>query len=88
LAGKRGAKISNDKIEALFGEDQARYLVTCSAAAAEKILAEAATANIPASMVGETGGTAIQLPNLAVSLDEISKAHEGFFPSFMEKEIA
>lgn len=87
LAGKRGAELRVEGVAAMFGEDQARYLITCKPPEAEKILAEASTAKIPASLIGTVGGQSLKLAGVEVPLAELAKAHEGWFPAFMEKEI-
>ena len=83
LAGKIGAKI--DKLPeglpshaALFGEDQARYLVTVKdQAMAAIILKRASSAGVPALMLGKTGGHELTLPGESpISLERLKKAHE------------
>jgi phosphoribosylformylglycinamidine synthase II len=49
------------RAEFWFGEDQARYVVTANVAAADKILANARAAGIPAQRLGATGGDAVKL---------------------------
>jgi phosphoribosylformylglycinamidine synthase len=66
----------------LFGEDQARYLVTTTAP--EALFEAARAAGVPASRIGVTGGSALTLPGGApISLDELRAAHEGWLPRFM-----
>jgi phosphoribosylformylglycinamidine synthase len=92
LAGGMGAKVvaPGEGAEALaplhawlFGEDQARYIVTSADAGA--LLAAAEAAGVPAAVIGETGGEALKLPGGApISLGELRNAHEGWLPAYME----
>jgi phosphoribosylformylglycinamidine synthase len=92
LAGKRGASI--DALPegiavhaALFGEDQARYLVTVRADALEPLLTAAQAAGIPALRLGTTGGETLNLPGGApISLAELRSAHEDWMPQYMAGE--
>jgi phosphoribosylformylglycinamidine synthase len=67
-----------------FGEDQARYIVTVSAAKAERIIQRAAAAGIPLRQIGLTGGDALTLegerPILIVKLRE---RFEAWLPAYM-----
>ena len=66
----------------LFGEDQARYLVTAPEAAA--VLEAAGEASVPAACIGTTGGAALTLPGgEPISLGELRAAHEGWLPRYM-----
>jgi phosphoribosylformylglycinamidine synthase len=68
----------------LFGEDQARYVVATARGEAERIMAEAEKAGVPAMFLGVTGGTSLTLPGAAsISIDELRSAHEGWLPQFM-----
>jgi len=73
----------------LFGEDQARYLVTVAADAApgtdlEAVLEAARQAGVPAQQIGVTGGSGLTLPGTApISLDRLCAAHEGWLPTYM-----
>jgi phosphoribosylformylglycinamidine synthase len=67
-----------------FGEDQARYVITVAAGVAEKVLARAHTADIPARQLGLTGGDALTLqderPILVANLRE---RFEGWLPAYI-----
>src|SRR6266508_4583431 len=67
-----------------FGEDQARYVVTVKHGVAEKIMARARAAGVPARQLGLTGGDALTLegerPILVVKLRE---RFEGWLPAYM-----
>jgi phosphoribosylformylglycinamidine synthase len=66
----------------LFGEDQARYIVTSADGAA--ILAAAAAAGVPAAVIGTTGGATLTLPEGdPISLDGLREAHETWLPTYI-----
>ncbi|BCJ91576.1 phosphoribosylformylglycinamidine synthase subunit PurL [Terrihabitans soli] len=66
----------------LFGEDQARYLVT--AKDGEAVLSAAKTAGVPALRLGTTGGASLTLPTAeSISVADLKAAHEGWFPAYM-----
>ncbi len=65
-----------------FGEDQGRYLVT--AADAKGLLARAKMADVPAAVVGHTGGNELTLAGTgAISVAQLKAAHEGWLPGYM-----
>jgi phosphoribosylformylglycinamidine synthase len=61
-----------------FGEDQARYIVTGSAA--DPI----AAAGIPVTRIGTTGGASVKGPGFDVPVAELREANERFFRDWME----
>ena len=66
----------------LFGEDQARYLVTSRDA--KTVLAKAAEAGVPASIIGRTGSDRLTVgQSLSISVSELKSAHEDWMPNFM-----
>ena len=68
----------------LFGEDQARYLLTCPADAADAILSAASNAGVPMTKLGITGGEYLNLGEVArVAVDDLSDTHEDFLPELM-----
>jgi phosphoribosylformylglycinamidine synthase len=72
-----------------FGEDQARYVVTASAADIEKVVARAKAASIPLSPLGVTGGDTLALAGeRAVSVVKLSEGHEGWLPGYMAGSAA
>jgi phosphoribosylformylglycinamidine synthase len=88
MASRIGAKLVMDLGAAphgvLFGEDQARYLMTASADEAARIIAQAKAAGVPAAIVGVTGGDMIELPGEApVSIERLVRAHEEWLPVYM-----
>ena len=88
MAGKIGATITSlppgPSHGALFGEDQARYVLTCSPDMAKVVQAAAGKAGVPLTIIGTVGGDALTLPAEApITVTELSRAHEGWFPAFM-----
>ncbi|MCX5481531.1 phosphoribosylformylglycinamidine synthase subunit PurL [Kaistia geumhonensis] len=72
----------------LFGEDQARYVVTLAAGDVAAVLASAASAGVAASQIGSVGGDGLDVEGLAtISVANLAEAHENWFPAFMAGEI-
>jgi phosphoribosylformylglycinamidine synthase subunit PurL len=68
----------------LFGEDQGRYIVTANADAAQALVADAEAADVPLLRLGETGGDALILPDIAgIPVAELIRAHEDWLPNYM-----
>jgi phosphoribosylformylglycinamidine synthase II len=68
----------------LFGEDGARYVVTCPSEGLYDLRREAGEAGIPTWYLGMTGGSGLVLPGeAAIPLDAIRNAHETWFPDYM-----
>lgn len=94
LAGDIGAMVAfmDGKVPLhawLFGEDQARYIVTCDPARAAEIEFRLNGIQVPTTFIGVVGGNALTLPGEApISLDEMRRAHEGWLPAFMGAEAA
>ena len=66
----------------LFGEDQARYVVTTRDA--DAVVAAAEAAGVPARRIGTTGGAALTVSGARlISVSELRTAHEGWLPSYM-----
>ena len=89
MAGNLGATIQDFEPEVpkhalFFGEDQARYLVTCDGGTAAEIEHHLNNAGVFAKFIGVVGGTALNLPGEApISVAEMRAAHEGWLPGFM-----
>ncbi|WP_407050514.1 phosphoribosylformylglycinamidine synthase subunit PurL [Methyloraptor flagellatus] len=89
MAGAKGARLALPETSVaphayLFGEDQARYVITATPEEASRILVEAAMAAMPVSMLGNVGGTDLTVTDLfSISLKDLKSAHEGWFPAFM-----
>lgn len=90
MKGKIGAQLelSNDLGE-LFGEDQARYIVTVKSDNLESVLAAAKAQNVPVTQLGTVGGDKLEAKDIfAVSVAELSDFHESWFPDYMAAEAA
>ncbi len=65
-----------------FGEDQARYVVTAKKGA--EIVAAAKAAGVSATIIGKTGGDALELSGEGtISLTSLRDTFEGWFPAYM-----
>jgi len=92
LAGGMGAQVvvateAGEPTALLFGEDQARYIITTADPGA--LAARAEAAGVSAKAIGTTGGEALRFDikadaRLAIApLAALRGAHEGFFPALM-----
>ena len=86
LAGGIGAEITAPedapRLRWLFGEDQARYVVT--AADPDAILRAARLAGVPAMVFGRTGGAALTVrAEPPISVADLRALHESWFPAYM-----
>ncbi|MBA3676953.1 MAG: phosphoribosylformylglycinamidine synthase subunit PurL [Sphingosinicella sp.] len=93
LAGGLGAqldKLTFDRADLhafLFGEDQARYVVTTGNS--DPVVRALAAAGVKHSFLGSTGGKDIRLPGgPSIELGELRQVHEAFFPNLMRGELA
>jgi phosphoribosylformylglycinamidine synthase len=67
---------------ALFGEDQARYLIASPNAA--DVLKAAAKAGVPAAVIGKVEGEAFGVQGLfSIPLETLRRANEAWMPAFM-----
>ncbi|MEO5324226.1 phosphoribosylformylglycinamidine synthase subunit PurL [Mesorhizobium sp. CC13] len=78
-----------DPIPVFFGEDQGRYLVTVKldpqSAEMQELWNQAKALGIHAPWIGTTGGKELKLGEArAVTIDELTSAHESWFPRFMD----
>ena len=65
-----------------FGEEGARYVLATTDP--DALLAAAGDAGIPATVLGQTGGTDLTLPDgVTISLDQLRAEHDAFFPAMM-----
>ncbi|PWL18259.1 phosphoribosylformylglycinamidine synthase subunit PurL [Falsochrobactrum shanghaiense] len=73
----------------LFGEDQARYVVSATPEMAKLIALNAEGAGIPFRLLGAVGGDRLTFGGICdVSVAELNEAYEGWFPAFMQGEQA
>jgi phosphoribosylformylglycinamidine synthase II len=89
IASGLGAKLDAMNHEALFGEDQARYVFTCKSTEAAKIITQAHVKGIDVIRIGTvTGEATLNVQGQAtISLAELKSAHEGWFPAYMAGEL-
>ncbi len=72
----------------LFAEDQARYVVTCRPEDAERIVALADGAQVPAMRIGEVAGSSLRLAGVAdIPVPDLKAAWERWLPAYMEGEL-
>jgi phosphoribosylformylglycinamidine synthase subunit PurL len=88
MAGGIGASLNaTDDLNAipyLFGEDQARYVITATQQQAAAIMAEAMVAGVPVTMLGTVTGTTLALRGAdAIPVTDLKRAHESWFPAYM-----
>ncbi|RVB22810.1 phosphoribosylformylglycinamidine synthase subunit PurL [Mesorhizobium sp. M7A.F.Ca.CA.002.10.1.1] len=82
--------VGTDPIPVWFGEDQGRYLLTLSIDPHgdewDAIRKQQGELGIVAPWIGSTGGSALKLGDArAIPVSELSSAHEGWFPRFMDQ---
>ncbi len=88
IAGNLGATIGKPSGIAphgyWFGEDQARYVVTVSAAQLSTVLAQAKSANVACREIGRTGGDALVIADEgSVSVKQLRARFEDWLQSYM-----
>jgi phosphoribosylformylglycinamidine synthase len=84
MAGNRGVKLDLEATpEWLFGEDQARYLVSVTAEYLSAVCERALIAEVEAIKIGTVEGNALTLNSAdAIPVTELSELHEGWFPFY------
>jgi phosphoribosylformylglycinamidine synthase len=86
MAGDMGAKISLpagvDPVSFLFGEDQARYLVTTEYS--DQLASAARDTGVPATVLGVCDGDRIEIDGFGgISVQELRGIHESWMPDYM-----
>ena len=90
ISGDKGATIEMGESATpmharLFGEDQARYLVTFAAETAQAVETRARLAGISLVRLGTVGGGDLTVKDiLSISVANLRKAHENWFPRYMD----
>ena len=74
-----GVTLEAGDIAALFGEDQARYLVACTADGAAALLAAAAKSGVSAAKVGSFGGKSVAFGAASAPLADLSNLYRTAF---------
>ena len=84
IAGGRGITLDVEETpELLFGEDQARYLISVPSGSLDSIYLKASNANVEAVRVGKIEGNALTLNSGdAIPVAVLSELHEGWFASY------
>jgi phosphoribosylformylglycinamidine synthase II len=68
----------------LFGEDQARYVISAAPSAVDAITAAAAKAGVEAKVLGTVGGDMLDVAGIAtISVAKLKQGHDNWFPDFM-----
>ncbi|MDF1775856.1 MAG: phosphoribosylformylglycinamidine synthase subunit PurL [Rhizobiaceae bacterium] len=94
MAADKGMKVEIDCEIApthgqLFGEDQARYVVTISADMANFFCMSAEGAGVPFRQIGTVGDDQLTINDLlSISIEQLRNAHESWFPDYMDRDIA
>ncbi|WP_306257672.1 phosphoribosylformylglycinamidine synthase subunit PurL [Pararhizobium sp. IMCC21322] len=87
MAGGQGADLAglqSTSAESLFGEDQARYVLTVSPQKADAVLSSAADAEVPANRIGIVGGQELKLADkCSISVETLKQTHESWLPGYM-----
>ncbi|MFV0293867.1 MAG: phosphoribosylformylglycinamidine synthase subunit PurL [Paracoccus sp. (in: a-proteobacteria)] len=81
-----GVRLDSGDIADLYGEDQARYLVTCNPVGAVSLLKAAEAAGIPAIQVGQFGGTSVQMGEDSADLTDLSALYRRAFSDAIHGE--
>ena len=96
MASKVGAmlSLSGDLPDhaALLGEDQARYLIAVDRVNLDHLDSAAEAAGVPYEVIGQAGGCELAVQGrggllFALDLDDLSAAHEGWMPRFMDAPV-
>ncbi|UWR28444.1 phosphoribosylformylglycinamidine synthase subunit PurL [Sulfitobacter sp. W002] len=74
-----GIEIESDNTATLFGEDQARYLVACTAEAAEALIAAGKESGVPVAQVGAFGGDKISFGAASALLADLRATYRSTF---------
>jgi phosphoribosylformylglycinamidine synthase subunit PurL len=84
IAGNLGAHLTARDHGQLFGEDQARYVLTCPAKEAAKIITQAHVAGVDVIKIGiTTQDPTVVLGDVSIRLGELRAVHEGWFPGYV-----
>ncbi|WP_322989570.1 phosphoribosylformylglycinamidine synthase subunit PurL [Hoeflea sp.] len=73
----------------LFGEDQARYVITVPADMAGYVMASAEGAGVPFRRLGSVSGASLKIDELlSIPVATLRATHESWFPAFMDAPVA
>ena len=87
IAGKMGAKISTNLIDAervkfLFGEDKARYLVEIKNEDCENVMKLAKEQEISLLQLGSTKKENLTIDDMKISVDDLLKLNNKWFHNY------
>ncbi|SEL03741.1 phosphoribosylformylglycinamidine synthase subunit II [Roseivivax marinus] len=74
-----GVSLDSDSTEALFGEDQGRYLIACNFDMAEELMTRAHQAGVKLESVGRFTGDTVSFGGSSAPLEELVGVHKGRF---------
>jgi phosphoribosylformylglycinamidine synthase len=92
ISSGKGLKLSLSECKGpahalLFGEDQARYVLTVPSSIVDFVCINAEGAGIPFRRLGTVGGDVLAIDDLmSVPVARLREAHESWFPAFMDGE--
>ena len=86
LAEKAGLGVTLDVVDTptLFGEDQARYLLSCSFDCAEALMVAAGQAGVPVTAVGRFGGEAYSVGAERAAMSELREIWHSAVPKALD----
>ena len=89
MAGNLGADLVAMDHGQLFGEDQARYLLTCGEPHAAELIAAGRRQGIELIHIGTVTATPTLIvgDSAAISIADLRAAHESWFPAYMAGEL-
>lgn len=76
LAANLGVTITGESAGWFFGEDQARYLLSCDADKSDELLELLGSLDVPAAAVGNVGGDALTLGDAVIKLTDIREVFD------------
>ena len=82
-----GVTLDSTEIAQLFGEDQARYLVACSAKAADDLKAAADEAGVPVAVVGRFGGDTVTMGGDSAAMADLSRLYRSAFAKAIKGDM-
>jgi phosphoribosylformylglycinamidine synthase len=94
MASGKGLQVSLDECHGLahallFGEDQARYVITVPADLGEFVCINAEGEGVPFRRLGQVSGDKLVIDGLlTLSVQQLRDAHEAWFPSFMAGDLS
>ncbi len=86
-AASLGVTLDSGDIAQLFGEDQARYLVACTAEAAEQLTDAARKAGVPVAVIGRFGGDKITMGHDSADLADLSGLYRSAFAKAIKGDM-